>query len=167
MRSLTLIALISAAALAGCSKTEPQISSTAGANGANGANASASFAPDSVQYFEVTVGDRVYFGTDSTDISPEARVTLDRQAQWLLANPQGSITIEGHADERGTREYNLALGARRANAVRLYLASRGVPSASMRTVTFGKERPVEVCSRDECWGKNRRAVTVIPGGAAS
>ena len=115
----------------------------------------------SIEYFQVSVGDRVFFETDRSDLTPEARSVLDRQAQWLQVNPNTRVVVEGHADERGTREYNLALGARRANAVRSYLASKGVPATRMRAVSFGRERPVEICSRAECWAKNRRAVTVV------
>lgn len=116
--------------------------------------------PGSVQEFTVSIGDRVFFTTDSSDLTPEARGTLDRQAQWLTQYAQYSITIEGHADERGTREYNLALGARRATAARNYLLSKGVPSTRIKTISFGKERPVAVCDDISCWSQNRRAVTV-------
>lgn len=118
----------------------------------------------SVEYFQVSVGDRIFFETDRSDLTSEARAVLDRQARWLQLNPEARIVVEGHADERGTREYNLALGARRANSVRSYLASRGVQAARMRAVSFGKERPVEICSREECWAKNRRSVTVVERG---
>ena len=119
--------------------------------------------PGSVQEFQVTVGDRVFFETDSSELTAEARATLDRQAQWLLLYPQYGIVIEGHADERGTREYNIALSGRRASAVETYLASRGVPLARMSTIPFGKERPVATCNDISCWSQNRRAVTVLSG----
>ena len=118
-------------------------------------------APGSQQDFVVNVGDRVFFETDSTDLTPQARATLEKQAQWLQSYGQYAFTIEGHADERGTREYNIALGARRAQAVREYLASRGVSPQRMRTISFGKERPVAVCNDISCWSQNRRAVTVL------
>ena len=118
-------------------------------------------APGSQQDFVVNVGDRVFFETDSTDLTPQARATLEKQAQWLQSYSQYAFTIEGHADERGTREYNIALGARRAQAVREYLASRGVSPQRMRTISFGKERPVAVCNDISCWSQNRRAVTVL------
>ena len=121
--------------------------------------------PGSQQDLAANVGDRVFFGYDQVDLSPEARATLDRQAQWLKQYGNVSVTIEGHADERGTREYNIALGARRAQAVRDYLASRGVQPGRMRTVSYGKERPVAVCNDISCWSQNRRAVTVL--GATS
>lgn len=118
-------------------------------------------APGSQQDFVVNVGDRVFFETDSTDLTPQARATLDNQAQWLAQYNQYTFTIEGHADERGTREYNIALGARRAQTVREYLAARGVQPNRMRTISYGKERPVAVCNDISCWSQNRRSVTVL------
>jgi peptidoglycan-associated lipoprotein len=118
-------------------------------------------APGSQQDFVVNVGDRVFFETDSTDLTMQARATLDKQAQWLSRYNRYAFTIEGHADERGTREYNFALGARRAETVRNYLASRGIEPARMRTISYGKERPVAVCDDISCWSQNRRAVTVL------
>jgi peptidoglycan-associated lipoprotein len=117
--------------------------------------------PGSAQDFVVNVGDRVFFETDSTELTPQARVTLDKQAQWLQHYNRYSFTVEGHADERGTREYNIALGARRAQVTREYLISRGIESHRMRTISFGKERPVAVCNDISCWSQNRRAVTVL------
>ena len=118
-------------------------------------------APGSQQDFVVNVGDRVFFETDSTELTPQARATLEKQAQWLQTYNQYAFTIEGHADERGTREYNIALGARRAQTVREYLASRGVSAQRMRTISYGKERPVAVCNDISCWSQNRRAVTLL------
>ena len=131
------------------------------------ANAGGAATPGSQQDFVVNVGDRVFFETDQTDLTPQARATLDKQAQWLANYGNYSFTIEGHADERGTREYNIALGARRAQTVRDYLASRGVNPQRMRTISYGKERPVAVCNDISCWSQNRRAVTVVNGGAGS
>ena len=126
------------------------------------ATAAGQATPGSQQDFVVNVGDRVFFETDSTDLSSQARATLDKQAQWLQRYQQyAQFTIEGHADERGTREYNIALGARRAQAVRDYLVSRGIPANRMRTISYGKERPVAVCNDISCWSQNRRAVTVL------
>jgi peptidoglycan-associated lipoprotein len=119
--------------------------------------------PGSQQDFVVNVGDRVFFETDQTDLTATAQATLDKQAQWLSKYPKYAITIEGHADERGTREYNLALGARRSQNVRDYLASRGVPAQRIRTISYGKERPVAVCDDISCWSQNRRAVTLLGG----
>jgi peptidoglycan-associated lipoprotein len=136
------------------------------ANKANESLASAGMAtPGSQQDFVVNVGDRVFFETDSSELTVQARSTLDKQAQWLSQYGNYTFTIEGHADERGTREYNIALGARRAQTVRDYLASRGVQPGRMRTVSYGKERPVAVCNDISCWSQNRRAVTVL--GATS
>jgi peptidoglycan-associated lipoprotein len=122
--------------------------------------------PGSQQDFVVNVGDRVFFEEDSSDLSGPARQTLDKQATWLRQYARYPVTIEGHADERGTREYNLALGARRAQSARDYLVARGVDGGRLRTVSFGKERPVAVCGDISCWSQNRRAVTVL-GGPAS
>ncbi len=117
--------------------------------------------PGSQQDFVVNVGDRVFFESDQSDLTPQARATLDKQAQWLAQYNRYTFTIEGHADERGTREYNIALGAKRAQSVREYLASRGIESSRMRTISYGKERPVAVCDDISCWSQNRRAVTVL------
>jgi peptidoglycan-associated lipoprotein len=117
--------------------------------------------PGSQRDFAQNVGDIVYFSTDSVDLTPEATQTLVKQAHWLQQYPQYTITIEGHADERGTREYNIALGARRAQSVRTFLASRGIDANRMRTISYGKERPVAVCNDISCWSQNRRAVTVL------
>jgi peptidoglycan-associated lipoprotein len=118
-------------------------------------------APGSQQDFVVNVGDRVFFESDSTELTEQSRSTLDKQAQWLQTYNRNSFTVEGHADERGTREYNIALGARRAQTVRDYLASRGIDASRMRTISYGKERPVAVCNDISCWSQNRRAVTVL------
>ncbi len=132
------------------------------------ANAGAAAAPGSQQDFVVNVGDRVFFSTDSTDLSPQARATLDKQAQWLNNYPQyTTFTVEGNADERGTREYNLALGARRAQTVRDYLVSRGIAAGRIRTISYGKERPVALCDDISCWSQNRRAVTDLKNTAGT
>ncbi len=112
----------------------------------------------------VNVGDRIFFETDSTDLTSTAQATLDKQAEWLNRYSRYSFTMEGHADERGTREYNFALGARRAEVAKNYLIARGVPGSRIRTVSYGKERPVAVCDDISCWSQNRRAVTVLSGG---
>jgi peptidoglycan-associated lipoprotein len=163
-RNPAVLALTLALALAGCAnkKNMPNSAGELGL-GAGGAGAAT---PGSSQDFTVNVGDRIFFDTDSTSIRADAQQTLDRQAQWLSRYPRYAITVEGHADERGTREYNLALGARRAAATRDYLASRGVPANRMKTISYGKERPVAVCDDISCWSQNRRAVTVL-GGAGS
>jgi peptidoglycan-associated lipoprotein len=117
--------------------------------------------PGSVAHFNQRVGDRVFFETDQSTLTPTAQDTLRRQAAWLNQNPHYAIMIEGHADERGTREYNVALGARRANAVENFLVQQGVSTSRLRTTSFGKERPVEACPEPRCWNQNRRAVTVL------
>ncbi len=129
--------------------------------GIGGASAGGPATPGSAQDFIVNVGDRIFFETDSTDLSSTAVATLDRQAEWLQRYPQIRIMIEGHADERGTREYNIALGARRAATTKNYLIGRGIQPARINTISYGKERPVAVCNDISCWSQNRRAVTVI------
>jgi len=123
--------------------------------------------PTSLAYFQQTIGDRVLFAVDQSTLSPEATDVLNGQANWLLQNTQYVVTIEGHADEQGTREYNLALGARRASAVQNYLVSRGIADNRVKTLSWGKERPIEICSSEDCWSKNRRAVTVVGAGLGS
>jgi peptidoglycan-associated lipoprotein len=117
--------------------------------------------PGSQQEFLVTVGDRVFFETDSSALTPTAIATLDKQVVWLNHYNQYRILIEGHADERGTREYNIALGARRASVVVNYLVSKGVSGARVTSKSYGKERPVAICDDISCWSQNRRAVTVL------
>ncbi|SUB02527.1 Minor outer membrane protein Omp16 [Pannonibacter phragmitetus] len=127
----------------------------------DGLDGSANATPGSSQDFVVNVGDRVFFSNDQSTLSGQAQATLDKQAQWLNNYSRYTITMEGHADERGTRQYNIALGARRANAARDYLVSRGISAARIRTISYGKERPVAVCDDESCWSQNRRAVTVL------
>ena len=117
--------------------------------------------PGSQQDFVVNAGDRVFFESDRSELTAQSIATLEKQARWLQNYSQYAFTIEGHADERGTREYNIALGARRAQTVRDYLASHGVNPQRMRTISYGKERPVAVCNDISCWSQNRRAVTVL------
>ena len=123
--------------------------------------------PESPAYFNQTIGDRVLFAVDQSTLSSEAQAVLDGQARWLLTNTDYRAVIEGHADEQGTREYNLALGARRANSVRDYLVSKGVAANRIDTKSWGKENPLAVCSDESCYSQNRRAVTVISLGATS
>lgn len=123
--------------------------------------------PNSPQFFSQTIGDRVLFEVDTSTLTAAGRATLDGQAGWLMTNSDYLAVIEGHADEQGTREYNLALGARRANAVREYLISKGLPTSRIRTVSYGKERPIAVCSEESCYAQNRRAVTIISIGQSS
>src|SRR5882672_7218829 len=123
--------------------------------------------PGSVADFQTNVGDKVFFAYDKSDIDDRARATLQKQAAWLQRWPTVVLIIEGHADERGTREYNLALGARRAQAAKDYLASLGVSGARLETISYGKERPVCVQSDEACWAQNRRGVSTIKSGAVS
>jgi len=159
-RNPVMVAVFMTLALAGCKNKPPNSANDLGL-GANGVNGVAT--PGSSQDFTVNVGDRIFFDTDSSSIRADASATLDRQAQWLAKYPNYAITVEGHADERGTREYNLALGARRAAATKDYLVSRGVPAQRLKTISFGKEKPVAVCDDISCWSQNRRAVTVLGG----
>lgn len=117
--------------------------------------------PGSSEDFVVNVGDRVFFAFDSSELSAESRTTLEKQAFWLRKYPQTTVSVEGHADERGTREYNLALGERRAAAARDYLVSLGVDPSRLATISYGKERPAVPGSSEEAWAQNRRGVTVI------
>ncbi len=126
--------------------------------------ASGRAAPGSAEDFAQNVGDRVFFESDQTDLTPRAQATLDGQARWLQQYGRGAITVEGHADERGTREYNFALGSRRAESTKEYLVARGISPERIRITSYGKERPVAVCNDISCWSQNRRAVTVIGGG---
>jgi peptidoglycan-associated lipoprotein len=158
VRAARLVAVLAAALAISACASKPEENAQA--------NAAGMATPGSQQDFVVNVGDRVFFETDSSELSPQSRGTLDKQAQWLNTYSQyGQFTVEGHADERGTREYNIALGARRAQTVRDYLISRGVASNRMRTISYGKERPVALCDDISCWSQNRRAVTVL--GASS
>lgn len=135
-----------------------------GADGAAAAAAGTVEDPTSPAFFQQAVGDRVFFTVDQSSLTPDAMGILDAQATWLLQNTDYTATIEGHADEQGTREYNVALGERRANAAREYLISRGVVGSRLKIVSYGKERPVEICSEEACYAKNRRAVTVLSSG---
>lgn len=159
--------LISAAVLvvAACANNEEggPDSALLGGNGGKGGPVT----PGTQRDFSVNVGDIVYFSSDSTDLTPESQATLQKQSRWLAQYAQFTVTIEGHADERGTREYNIALGARRATAVRNFLAQNGVTAARLRTVSYGKERPVAVCNDISCWSQNRRAQTVLNSRAGS
>lgn len=166
-RALLLVAVLG---LAACNNPDRYGAGGAGANGAGGIDSSGlgdAGDPRSVAYFQQTVGDRVLFPVDQSTLTAEARGILAQQATWLLTNADYAFIIEGHADEQGTREYNIALSAKRAASVKDFLVSQGVPAARMRTVPYGKERPLEVCSEEACYAKNRRAVTVLSAGAGA
>ncbi|MFT3671022.1 peptidoglycan-associated lipoprotein Pal [Aestuariivirga sp.] len=159
------LALTCAISLAACSKKNPN-SLNAGLNGGAGGDlAAGAAAPGSVQEFQTAVGDRVFFQMDQVTLTAEGQDTLRKQANWLSQYPDVQIQIEGHADERGTREYNLSLSARRATAVRNFLINEGIASRRISSIAYGKERPAALCDAEECWSQNRRAVTVITGGA--
>ncbi|MCG6121650.1 MAG: peptidoglycan-associated lipoprotein Pal [Microvirga sp.] len=165
-RGLRLAAILAVGlSLAACARGAEDLAGAGGFGaGAGGGGAST---PGSTQDFTVNVGDRVFFDTDSTDLNASGVATLDQQAQWLQRYPRYTFLIEGHADERGTREYNFSLGARRAQTVRDYLASRGISSDRMRIVSYGKERPVVACAESPCFAQNRRAVTLLDGAPGS
>ena len=158
-RNPFVVALVCGIALAGCAKKN-KLDSTDDL-GLNTNNMNSPATPGSPQDFTVNVGDRIFFDTDSTSIRADAQQTLRKQAQWLNQYSGYRIVVEGHADERGTREYNLALGARRAEATRDYLISQGVDGSRMKTISYGKEQPVAVCDDISCWSQNRRSVTVL------
>jgi peptidoglycan-associated lipoprotein len=160
------VLLTAALALGACSSNPDRFGSGSGADGADQAALGAND-PTSPAYFQETIGDRVLFVVDTWTLTPEAQTVLAGQAQWLLANPEYSAIIEGHADERGTSEYNLGLGASRANSVQDYLVSQGVAANRLKTVSYGKLRPLAICSTEDCYMQNRRSVTVITAGAAS
>ena len=150
--------LVSACDTTGSNEGEGGVNGSYGANG-NGAHGAAH--PGTQEDLVVNVGDRVFFDLDKSDLSSEAQATLDRQATWLKKYATAKITLEGHCDERGTREYNLALGERRATAAKNYLVAAGVEAGRLNTVSYGKERPAVVGSNEAAWAQNRRAVTVV------
>ncbi|GAA6181201.1 MULTISPECIES: peptidoglycan-associated lipoprotein Pal [unclassified Shimia] len=164
MKTWTKVALlVSAVALSACNDASRFGSDNPYGDGVNngtdGLGSSAD--PSSIAYFQEAVGDRVLFLVDQSTLSEDGRLVVLAQANWLLANTDYIAVVEGHADEQGTREYNLALGARRASAVQELLIAQGVAGNRIRTVSFGKERPIEVCSEESCYAQNRRAVTVL------
>jgi peptidoglycan-associated lipoprotein len=163
---LKTLLLTSALVIAGCS-SDPATTPSSASSLSSSTGASSSVGTNSLKYFNETVGDSVFFETDSSTLSSEAQATLQRQAQWLKINKATKIVVEGHADERGTREYNIALGARRAAATRSFLQNLGVESSRLKTVSYGKERPVDACSSETCWTVNRRSVSVVEGAPQS
>ncbi len=166
------LAALSLLSLAACSSSSDTATGSAAGGGAGvgaggvssaelGGPGSGRVVPGTQQDLEVNVGDRVFFAFDSSVLDDAARQTLERQAAWLKQFPAVSVTIEGHCDERGTREYNLALGDRRANAVKAYLVALGVSPDRIRTISYGKERPADPGHDETAWALNRRAVTVV------
>ena len=172
MNSRTISLLAAAAAMsitAGCARRsadlppEPPSSTTPTEDFGTVDSSTGAVVPGSrADFLQSVISDRVFFALDSYSLDGEARRTLDAQADWLARNPTVNVTIEGHADERGTREYNLALGDRRANAARDYLQSRGIAAGRMQVISWGKERPAVEGSNESAWAQNRRAVTVVP-----
>ena len=171
---LKLITIFAAAALvAACSTAPEQSAGSGGTGGAAGATTGAAAAgqastppatqlvPGSQQDLVANVGDRVFFDYDQFTLKPEARRTLDRQAEWMGRYPNVRLSIEGHADERGTREYNLALAERRAKSVKDYLVSKGINASRLTSISYGKERPVALGSNELAWSQNRRGVSVV------
>jgi peptidoglycan-associated lipoprotein len=164
------LAAVAAAFLlvAGCETKKPaEAPPTSGPESTAPTGPTSSIVPGSAEDFRVNVGDTVHFDFDKYDILDNDKPTLQRQASWLAKYPQVRVTVEGHCDERGTREFNLALGARRANSVKEYLISLGVSAERVDTISYGKERPVCTESNEDCWAQNRRGVTTISGGASS
>jgi len=165
---LKLAAIAAVFALAGCT-TKPKAVETAPppVSAPTVQQSQTTIVPGSAEDLRVNVGDTVHFDYDKYDLRENDKTLLQRQSAWLQQYPSVRVTVEGHCDERGTREYNLALGARRANAVKEYLVSLGVSAARVDTISYGKERPVCTESTEDCWSQNRRGVTTIAGGAAS
>jgi peptidoglycan-associated lipoprotein len=161
-----VVALTSVLALSACTKKSQTAESlNSGVNtGLNAEQTAGSAVPGSAEDLAQNVGDRVFFENDQTNLSAEAQDTLLKQAAWLKKYSDVTIQMEGHADERGTREYNISLSARRATTARAFLIAHGVASARISSIAYGKERPVKLCDAEECWSQNRRAVTVITGG---
>ncbi len=174
--SYKILGLISAVALVAACETAPKSGASAGGGGAAGGPVETYTTPltggpalirsGSQEDLVVNVGDRVYFGYDKFNLKADASKTLDKQGAWLKTNPSVTVTIEGHCDERGTREYNLALGERRANSVKEYLVLLGVNPARLKTISYGKERPVAMGSNEAAWGQNRRGVTRVTGAGS-
>lgn len=168
-----LLSVLAAVALLGACSTDPETAATASGSGASSASSGASTAPvtstatesgpaaGSQEDLAVNVGDRIFFGFDKFDLTADSRTVLERQAFWMRKNPTVTVLIEGHCDERGTREYNIALGERRANAVRDYLLTLGIDADRIKTISYGKERPVDGGHTETAWQKNRRAVTRV------
>ena len=169
-----ILGLMAAVALVAACETGPEGGAGAGGAGVAGAKPVETYSSPlgmtvkqgSQEDLVVNVGDRVFFGFDKFNLKADARKTLEKQAAWMKANPSVTVTLEGHADERGTRAYNLALGERRANSVKDYLAALGVNPARMKTISYGKERPVASGSNEAAWGQNRRGVTKVTGAGS-
>lgn len=166
-----LLSVLSALLLLAACSSEPDTGAAQTGGGQQATNGSketsVSVKPGSVQDFVVNVGDRVFFDFDKSNLTSDALATLDKQAEWLKKYSSVVVMIEGHCDERGTREYNLALGDRRAASVRDYLVSKGIAKSRIKVISYGKERPAVLGSNEDAWAQNRRGVTTITGGAAT
>lgn len=152
---------LAVAFLAACSSTSDEAGAAAGTGAGTAPASAAAYAPGSAAEFQAVVGDRVFFDFDSYALTAPAQDALRKQAAWLKQYPERKLTVEGHADERGTREYNLALGERRANSVREFLLTQGVNGARLKVVSYGKERPTCTDAAEACWSQNRRGVSVV------
>ncbi|HUO90428.1 MAG TPA: peptidoglycan-associated lipoprotein Pal [Rhizomicrobium sp.] len=161
------LAFVSAALMLGACTTQKPAATEAPPAASMPTGPSSSIVPGSAEDLRVNVGDTVHFAYNEYNIEDNDRATLQRQATWLAKYPAVRVTVEGDCDERGTREYNLALGARRANAVKEYLVSLGVSASRIETISYGKEHPICTESTEDCWAQNRRGVTTISGGANS
>lgn len=166
-RACTLAGVVCLAGLMGACTNQTQSKNGGPFGPGAGLADSGPVKPGTARDFKVNIGSTVHFTVNNTKLSADAQGTLRAQTQWLKRYPQFTITIAGHADERGTREYNLALGAKRAESVRKFLASQGIRLARMRTISYGKERPVATCDDISCWSQNRRAETVLNRRAGS
>jgi len=158
-----IVSLIAVAGLVAACGTAPtsETASTSGSGAASTAATASNIVAGSAEDLKVNVGDRVFFGFDRYNLTAQARNILQKQAAWMIANTSVRVAIEGHCDERGTREYNLALGERRATAAADYLMTLGVPATRISTISYGKERPEDPASNEISWAKNRRGVTVV------
>ena len=161
LRSLGMLAAVLLLAAACKQPVDTSANSSVGSQTAGGATTSSGPAKGSREDFIQNVGDRVYFDFDKSDIKPEGQQALQRQSAWLKQYPNVTVTVEGHCDERGTREYNLALGNRRANAVKSALVALGIPANRIQTISYGKDRPIVVGSNEAAWAQNRVGITVI------
>lgn len=177
MKIKAITAILVLALAGGCANKLPEGAGAGSASGAaGGAGASGGALAmgtgdvpgvNGVVFSSKGVGERVVFPVDSSALTEKAQAILDAQANWLLVRPASKVLVEGHADEQGTRAYNIGLGARRAETVRGYLVGKGIAANRIRTISYGKERPLAICSEERCWSQNRRAVTVVEGGFAS
>ncbi len=167
MRKMAILAAIAATALSSCASRTETTTAPPVPTGPTQPDAPRGPVPGSVEDFRVSVGDRIFYGLDRSDLSAEARQILERQAAWLQRYPSVQLLVAGNCDERGTREYNLALGARRAAAARDYLVSLGVAAGRVQTISYGKERPLDPRSNEEAWSVNRNAHSQIVSGAVS